>query len=129
MEVDDSSELVNRCDEGPQATNRDILPCSSSSSLTAPCAAVSAAVTADPPHCRHHSSPLLSVLLASVAGDHRDDELNAQSILEDHLLRVWDETCSAAAALSTCSSSSCCRCRAPRDETCINTSADLLPRG
>jgi len=40
---------------------------------------------------QRRSSPLLSVLLASV-GDHRDDDVNAQSILEDHLLRVWDET-------------------------------------
>ena len=41
------------------------------------------------------SSPLLSVLLASV-GDHRDDDVNAQSILEDHVLRVWDETAASA---------------------------------
>jgi len=47
---------------------------------------------ADPARGRQRrSSPLLSVLLASV-GDHRGDDMNAQSILEDHLLRVWDET-------------------------------------
>jgi hypothetical protein len=40
--------------------------------------------------CQRLPSPLISVLLASVA--ERGDGDNAQSILEDHLLRVWDET-------------------------------------
>jgi len=62
------------------------------------------------PRCRR-SSPLLSVLLASV-GDHRDDDVNAQSILEDHLLRVWDET--------TCNSVPC-RCRSLHDDAVDTT--------
>ena len=42
--------------------------------------------------CRRLASPLIAVLLASVS-DRRDGD-DAQSILEDHLLRVWDETVS-----------------------------------
>jgi len=42
--------------------------------------------------CRRLASPLIAVLLASVS-ERRDGD-DAQSILEDHLLRVWDETVS-----------------------------------
>jgi len=97
---------VNRCDDEPPSTKNPNDAPSCRSSLSLPSGAVSDR------RCRR-SSPLLSVLLASV-GDHRDDDVNAQSILEDHLLRVWDET-TAAAAVTT--SSVPCRCRPLRDET------------
>jgi len=99
----------SRCDGEPPSTKSPSDAASSPSSLSPPCA-VTAAVSDR--RCRR-SSPLLSVLLASV-GDHRDDDVNAQSILEDHLLRVWDET-TAATVVTT--SSIPCRCRPLRDET------------
>ena len=101
---------ANRCDDRPPSTkdpDGDSSTSSCRSSLSPPTAAVT------DPRCRR-SSPLLSVLLASV-GDHHDDDVNAQSILEDHLLRVWDES-TAAAALSTTTSDIPCRCRQLRDE-------------
>jgi len=108
MEVNGGSQ-VDRCDNGrPSTKNLDDDSTSSRSSLSLPTAATAAV---SDPRCRR-SSPLLSVLLASV-GDHRDDDVNAQSILEDHLLRVWDET---TAAVAVSASSIPLRCRPLRDE-------------
>jgi len=96
---------MNICDEEQSSTN---YPGDGSSSLSPPPSAAAGSER----RCRQ-SSPLLSVLLASV-GDHRDDDVNAQSILEDHLLRVWDET-TAAVAVTTAGVP--CRCRPlPRDD-------------
>jgi len=86
---------VRKCDNGPpRSDDPDVSSKSIRSSLSPPSAAISAQ------RCRR-SSPLLSVLLASV-GDRRDDDGNAQSILEDHLLRVWEsETTTAVHTVSS----------------------------
>ena len=108
MEITDAAEM-NRCDDGQPSTKDpdDDDTASCRSSLSPPIAATAGVSDR---RCRR-SSPLLSVLLASV-GDHRDD-VNAQSILEDHLLRVWDETTAAVAESTT---SIPCRCRSLRYE-------------
>ena len=99
MEVDGASEM-SRCGNVPPSTND---PDSSACALSP--------VSRDT-RCRR-SSPLLSVLLASVGDNRLDDVNNAQIILEDHLLRVWDETNAAAVQHAVTSS---CRCRLLRDE-------------
>jgi len=86
MEVSGAADVNRFADDPPSTKNSTDMHLSCRSRRTPPCA--SAAVS-DHPRCRR-ASPLLSVLLASV-GDHRDEHDNAQSILEDHLQRVYRE--------------------------------------
>jgi len=64
--------------------------CLSRSRLTMQTPCLSSTDVPPPARQGRRSSPLLSVLLASV-GDQRGQDDNAQSILEDHLLRVYHE--------------------------------------